>query len=473
MMRRALRVAPTGEISDAVLDRFVRVPRFPTLPVADLRVGVILSGGPAPGGHQVIAALFDGHPEYLVGFLGGPKGLLTNKFKRLDESDIAPIRDAGGFYLLGTGRDKIRTLEEFEAAAATVRQHSLTALIIIGGDDSNTNALALASYFYSHALTTRVIGVPKTIDGDLRAPLLPISFGFHTASCLYAQLVRNLQDDARSCGKYWHFVRIMGRDASHLTLEVATQVHPDVTLLSEEARACNFHLSAIVHLLCQRISQRAAVGRNYGVVLIPEGLPEALYDLKDLINLLNDPLVDSNERRVYDTAGMRDWRGEAAVTRRSLPASFIEQLQGTRDSFGNVSLSTIEMERLLATLVSRQLKETVPQFQVRTHFYGYEGRCAPPTPFDAQYATALGTTALHAAAAGYTGHVVSITNPSQPISEWEPAVTPLITMIDPERMAIKKTLLDMDTIAYFRSAEDRGPEFTRTTPHPNVLTHWE
>ena len=435
--------------------------------VAPLRVGVILSGGQAPGGHNVIAGLFDGlkavHPESeLVGFLGGPSGLTDNKFRVLDAATIDAFRNTGGFDLIGSGRTKLEKAEQFDKAAANCRALKIDAVVIIGGDDSNTNAGVLAEYFEAQKIPIRVIGCPKTIDGDLKNEQIEISFGFDTATKLYSELIGNIARDSNSAKKYWHFIKLMGRSASHVTLECALQTHPNVALISEEVAEKKQTLRSIVEYVAGVIRDRAAHKRNFGIVLVPEGLIEFIPEIKVLIGELNDLLAaheavfnalkTEDDRLQYVSAKLST---ESALVFNCLPAVIKLQLLADRDSHGQVQVSRIETEKLLLDLVGDLLREWsaegkyVGSFSAQTHFLGYEGRCAAPTNFDADYCYSLGYTAVALVLAGKTGYMASVRRLCRPASEWVAGGVPLTMMMNVERRkgkdvpVIRKCLVDL------------------------------
>jgi pyrophosphate--fructose-6-phosphate 1-phosphotransferase len=436
--------------------------------VAPLRVGVILSGGQAPGGHNVIAGLLDGlkavHPESeLVGFLGGPSGLTDNKFRVLDTATLDAFRNTGGFDLIGSGRTKLEKAEQFDQAAANCRALKIDAVVIIGGDDSNTNAGVLAEYFEAQKIPIRVIGCPKTIDGDLKNEQIEISFGFDTATKLYSELIGNIARDANSAKKYWHFVKLMGRSASHVTLECALQTHPNVALISEEVAEKKQTLRSIVTHVAGVVRDRAAQKRNFGVVLVPEGLIEFIPEIKLLIGELNDllavhedafnALTTSDDRLQFVSSKLT--AGSAQVFN-TLPGTIKLQLLADRDSHGQVQVSRIETEKLLLDLVNDQLCEWAAEgkypgsFSAQTHFLGYEGRCAAPSNFDADYCYSLGYTAVALVLAGKTGYMASVRRLCRPAAEWVAGGVPLTMMMNIERRkgkdvpVIRKCLVDLN-----------------------------
>ncbi|HUW70432.1 MAG TPA: diphosphate--fructose-6-phosphate 1-phosphotransferase [bacterium] len=445
-----------------------------------LAVGVILSGGPAPGGHNVIAGLFDGlaagnSESVLIGFKGGPGGLVDNKFVILDAATIDQYRNTGGFDIIGSGRTKIESPEQFAASAANARAHKLDALVVIGGDDSNTNAALLAEYFLKEAVPCRVIGVPKTIDGDLKNEYIEASFGFDTATKTYAELVGNIERDAASSRKYWHFIKLMGRSASHIALECALQCRPNVAFVSEEIETKGMTLAQVTEILCSSIVARAAKGLNFGVVLIPEGLIEFIPDFKTLIAQLNDLMAakgDEFKARKDDAAKVdfvqTSLAGAAASLYASLPGDIKKQLIMDRDPHGNVQVSRIDTEKLLIAMVERRLAALKAAggyqgaFSALAHFFGYEGRCAFPSNFDADYCYALGYTAFMLVANGLSGYLSSVRNLSAPAAEWIAGGVPLTMMMNMERRhgadkpVIRKALVELDGAPFkaFAAARD-------------------
>lgn len=415
-----------------------------------LAAGVVLSGGQAPGGHNVIAGLLDGlraiHPDSeLYGFLGGPKGIFTARYERLTPERLPDYRNTGGFDLLGSGRDKIETPEQFASCREVCDKLGLDGLVVVGGDDSNTNAALLAEYFSKEGCATAVLGVPKTIDGDLKGEHVEVSFGFDTATKVYSELIGNICRDARSAGKYWHFIRLMGRSASHVTLECALQTHVNVALIGEEVRKRQLTLRQIGEYVASVVRRRAQEGRPYGVLLVPEGLIEFVPEMRALIDELNGLLHDrQKEFEALGSPGERtgfvESRLEAGAleTFRSLPERIREQLVLDRDAHGNVKVSQIDTERLLVELVASRVSAWREQgsfrgeFQVQGHFFGYEGRCAQPTNFDADYTYSLGRLAAVLAALGRTGYLCSIRGLAGPTEDWRPTGVPLTSMMQIE-----------------------------------------
>ncbi len=442
-------------------------------------IGVILSGGPAPGGHNVVAGIFDAmiqaNPESrLLGFRGGPGGLVDDRCMDIDRALIEAYRNTGGFDMIGSGRTKIETPEQFEKALATAKRRGLDAVIVIGGDDSNTNAAVLAEYFAARGEPISVIGVPKTIDGDLKSEVIETSFGFDTATKLYSELAGNIARDAASGRKYWHFVKLMGRSASHITLECALQVRPNVALISEEIEAKKLGLSAIVGNIADSVAGRAAKGENFGIVLVPEGLLEFIPEMKVLIDELNEILAADEEafKALSHDAQRIAFVGERLSHESStlfdhLPEDIRAQLLWDRDPHGNVQFSRIETEKLLAEMVGRRLAlyakqgDYVGKWDFQTHFLGYEGRCAFPSNFDADYCYALGYTASALVAAGLTGYLSSVRNLIAAASEWIAGGVPLVALMNIERRhgqdkaVIRKALVDLEGVPFAAFAKAR------------------
>lgn len=445
-----------------------------------LKLGVILSGGQAPGGHNVIAGIFDGlkagNPDsQLFGFKGGPGGLVDDKAVELDAAMIAAYRNTGGFDIIGSGRTKIETPEQFAKSAATARARGLDAIVVIGGDDSNTNAALLAEYFLREGVPCSVLGVPKTIDGDLKNNYIEASFGFDTATKTYAELIGNIERDSASARKYWHFIKLMGRSASHITLECALQCRPNVALISEEIEAGGQTLAEVTETVVASIVARAARGMNFGVVLIPEGLIEFIPDFRLLISELNDMMAargDSLKAEKDDDARVafvaRALAGPSASLYASLPADIKRQLIMDRDPHGNVQVSRIDTEKLLIAMVEKRLAALKAEggyagaFSPLAHFFGYEGRCAFPSNFDADYCYALGYSAFVLAANGFTGYLSSIRNLAAPAESWIAGGVPLTMMMNLERRhgsdkpVIRKALVELDGEPFRAFASMRG-----------------
>jgi len=394
-------------------------------------VGVILSGGQAPGGHNVIAGIFDGikrlHADSkLYGFILGPAGLINHEYKELTSDIIDDYRNTGGFDIIGSGRTKLETTEQFDKGLEILKKLDIKALVIIGGDDSNTNACVLAEYYASINAGVQVIGCPKTIDGDLKNEQIETSFGFDTACKVYSELIGNIQRDCNSARKYWHFIKVMGRSASHIALECALQTHPNICIISEEVAAKELSLDDIIEQIATVIAQRAEKGLNFGTVIIPEGLIEFIPAMKKLISELNDFLVHNQEEfDLVRRSGKRDYiisklSPENAEIYASLPETVARQLTLDRDPHGNVQVSLIETEKLLAEMVKKRLAAWAKQgkyndkFATITHFFGYEGRCAAPSNYDADYCYSLGYTASMLRVAGKTGYMSSVRNTTAP-----------------------------------------------------------
>lgn len=416
-----------------------------------IKVGVVLSGGQAPGGHNVIFGLLEGlksanKKNILIGFLGGPSGILDNKTMEITDKVIANYKNTGGFDMIQSGRTKIETPEQFAQAKETILKNKMDALVFIGGDDSNTNAALLAEYLKKENTNISVVGVPKTIDGDLKNEHIEASFGFDTATKIYAELVGNIERDVNSARKYWHFVRLMGRSASHITLEVGFKVQPNIVLIGEEVLAKKMTLKQIVDSLVDVIVKRAKSGKNYGVVLVPEGLIEFIPEMKSLIASLNDVLAE-NEKEINECQTaiekskiiMSNLPKDMAVLMESLPLSISAQLMLDRDPHGNVQVSLIETEKLLIEMVQERLKELKKtgkysgKFSSIHHFFGYEGRCGVPSNFDANYTYALGYNAAALVLNNLSGYLSSVKNLVAEPSKWVCGGIPLTMMMNIER----------------------------------------
>lgn len=419
------------------------------------KVGVVLSGGQAPGGHNVIIGLFDALKELnagssLIGFLNGPSGIIEKKYKELNAEFLAGYRNTGGFDMIGSGRTKIETPEQFAAAEKVCRELDLDGLVIIGGDDSNTNAALLAEYFLSKDCKTSVIGVPKTIDGDLKNEHIETSFGFDTACKVYSEIIGNLERDALSAKKYWFFVKIMGRSASHVALECALQTHPNITLIGEEIEAQKKTLEQIVNQITDVINKRAAQGKNYGVVIIPEGIIEFIPEFKQLIKELNQLLAEGKN--------VDQLSEQSAHVFHMLPELIQKQLLLDRDPHGNVQVSKIETERLLIEMV----KPKVPKLSPQPLFCGYEGRSCFPSNFDCQYCYALGQVAALLIDGGATGYMACVSDLAFPVSDWKCSGVPLVSMMHMEvrkgksKPVIRKALVDLDGAAFEYFAAHRN-----------------
>lgn len=444
-----------------------------------LAVGVILSGGQAPGGHNVIAGLVDGlkganDQSKLYGFLGGPSGLVNDEAIEITKAFVDEYRNTGGFDMIGSGRTKIESDEQFAAAAEVAKRRRLDAIVVIGGDDSNTNAALLAEYFVAQGLTTRVIGVPKTIDGDLKNEHIEVSFGFDTATKTYAELIGNIARDANSAKKYWHFIRLMGRSASHIGLECALQTRPNVAIISEEVAERRMTLDDIVKQICDTVMKRAENGQNFGIVLVPEGLIEFIPEIKVLIGELNDLLAKHtdyyNSLRTFEDQAEwinRKLSRDSSYAFSSLPNEIQRQLLMDRDPHGNVQVSRIETEKLLIEMVENNLNQLKAEgvykgkFSWQSHFFGYEGRCAFPSNFDSDYTYSLGYAAFLLVASNLTGYIASVRNLDRPADEWEVGGIPLTTMMNMEQRhgkmkpVIKKALVELDGAPFRRFAAKR------------------
>lgn len=432
-------------------------------------VGVILSGGQAPGGHNVIAGLFDAiksanKENKLYGFLGGPSGIVDGKYVEITDELINKYRNTGGFDIIGSGRTKLETEEQFKKSLEVCKNLNITAIVIIGGDDSNTNACLLAEWMRANNTGINVIGCPKTIDGDLKNDQIEISFGFDTATKTYAELIGNIQRDANSAKKYWHFIKLMGRSASHVCLEVALQTQPNITLIGEEVEAKKQSLDEIVSYMANIIASRGNNGKNFGIALIPEGLIEFIPEMKTMIATLNDSLAVLEKDSNYQNASQEEKYSiitskldlTSANLFNSLPATIKAQLLMDRDPHGNVQVSRIETEKLLIEMIETKLNNMKKEgkyngkFSALAHFFGYEGRCAIPSNFDADYCYSLGYNAFALIQSGLTGYLSSIKNTTKPANEWVAGGVPLTMMMNMERRhgemkpVIKKALVELD-----------------------------
>jgi len=443
-----------------------------------VNVGVILSGGQAPGGHNVICGLFDGikkihRDSRLFGFLMGPDGLVKHRYIELTAPIIDEYRNTGGFDIIGSGRTKLEKVEQFDEGLKILKELGITALVIIGGDDSNTNAAILAEYYKEKNTGVQVIGCPKTIDGDLKNDVIETSFGFDTATKVYSEVIGNIQRDCNSAKKYWHFIKLMGRSASHIALECALQTQPNICLISEEIEANNMSLDQIIDYIAGIVSARAAEGNNFGTVLIPEGLIEFIPEFKRLIGELNE-LLGANKEAVekMDEAELTKFifdnmSAENVASLRKLPTQVARQLMLDRDPHGNVQVSLIETEKLLSGLVADRLHadkhfaEVGGKFSALHHFFGYEGRCADPSNFDADYCYSLGYNATALINAGVTGYMSSIRNLVKPAVQWIPGGIPITMMMNIERRnaqdkpVIQKALVRLDGAPFQEFAAKR------------------
>ena len=487
---RAVKGEPTQSVADqeAVKALFPNTYGLPELtferddsampPEKPFNVGVILSGGQAPGGHNVICGLFDGIKALnkycrLYGFLGGPNGLVKHRYRELTEDEIEKYRNTGGFDIIGSGRTKLEKPEQFEAGLEILRELKIVALVIIGGDDSNTNAAVLAEYFEAHNAGVQVIGVPKTIDGDLKNEHVEISFGFDTATKVYSELIGNVARDCNSAKKYWHFMKLMGRSASHIALECALQTRPNYCIISEEVEAREMTLHDIAEDIANIVVKRHDMGMDYGTVLVPEGIVEFVPAMKKLIAELNDlltnhpeiPRLRDIEQNEFVSAHLSE---ENRVIYDSLPDDVARQLTLDRDEHGNVMVSQIESERLLSRMVARVLEERAEageiepiKFKTQHHFFGYEGRASFPSNFDADYCYSLGYNASHLIFVGANGYMSAITHLGRPAHEWVACGVPITMMMNIERRAgkdkpvIRKALVDLEGAPFKYFVEHR------------------
>ncbi len=450
-----------------------------------LNVGVILSGGQAPGGHNVIAGLFDGIKSInadskLFGFLNGPDGLVKDAAVEITADFLAAYRNTGGFDIIGSGRTKLESQEQFEIGKANCEKRGITNLVVIGGDDSNTNAALLAEYYAATNAGINVVGCPKTIDGDLKNEQIETSFGFDTCCRVYSELIGNIQRDANSAKKYWHFIKLMGRSASHIGLECALQTQPNATIISEEVAEKAMTLDEVVTYLTDIVKARAANGDNFGVALIPEGLIEFIPEMKALISELNDLLAHEND--AFQAIETKEAKIEFILDRlsaetkavfASLPQTIQIQLSNERDPHGNVQVSLVETEKLLAEMVATKLKADATytgKFATQSHFFGYEGRCAAPSNYDADYCYSLGFTAAALLGNGQTGYMSSVTNTINAADEWSCGGVPITMMMNMERRhgedkpVIQKALVKLDD-APFQAFAAKRDEWAVTTSY--------
>lgn len=473
-------------------DKSLNVPAF--------NVGVILSGGQAPGGHNVISGIFDGIKKLnadskLYGFLGGPGGLVDHKYMEITSDFLEGFRNTGGFDIIGSGRTKLEEEAQYDKGLEILKKLDIKALVIIGGDDSNTNACVLAEYYAAKKAGVQVVGCPKTIDGDLKNEMIETSFGFDTAVKVYSELIGNIQRDANSAKKYWHFIKLMGRSASHIGLEAALQTQPNITLISEEVAEKKQTLGEIVDYMAGIVAKRAAKAENFGVALIPEGLVEFVPEMKALIAELNDLLAEGSETELKfksfkDEAEGRKFvagilSAESAKVYMSLPAGIAAQLTLDRDPHGNVQVSLIETEKLLGEMVKSKLAEMKKageykgKFGTQYHFFGYEGRCAAPSNFDADYCYSLGYTASVLIAAGKTGYMSSVRNTTAPATEWIAGGVPVTMMMNMERRhghmkpVIQKALVELDGAPFKYLAANREKWAIETSYlYPGPIQYW-
>ncbi|MDE5607678.1 MAG: diphosphate--fructose-6-phosphate 1-phosphotransferase [Muribaculaceae bacterium] len=443
-----------------------------------INVGVILSGGQAPGGHNVISGLFDGIKKVnknsrLYGFLMGPGGFVDHKYIELTSDIIDEYRNTGGFDIIGSGRTKLEKKEQFDKGLEILKELGINALVIIGGDDSNTNAAVLAEYYKQISAGVQVIGCPKTIDGDLKNEQIETSFGFDTATKVYSEVIGNIERDCNSARKYWHFIKLMGRSASHIALECALQTQPNICIISEEVEAKNMTLNEVVDSIANVVAERAKYGNNFGTVLIPEGLIEFIPAVKKLIAELNELLAaKADEFAAVAPENQREYiiknlSAENAATYESLPAGVARQLSLDRDPHGNVQVSLIETEKLLSEMVGKRLAAMKAEgkydgkFSALHHFFGYEGRCAAPSNFDADYCYALGYNASCLINAGVTGYMSSVRNLTKPSIQWIAGGIPITMMMNMERRngemkpVIQKALVRLDGAPFKKFAAQR------------------
>ena len=461
-----------------------------------INIGVILSGGQAPGGHNVISGLFDAVKKLnsenrLYGFLMGPGGLVDHNFIEITADFIDQYRNTGGFDMIGSGRTKLEKEDQFEKGLQIIRELNISAVVIIGGDDSNTNACVLAEYYAAKKYGVQVIGCPKTIDGDLKNDQIETSFGFDTATKTYSELIGNIERDCNSARKYWHFVKLMGRSASHIALECALQTQPNICLISEEIEAKDMTLNEVVENISEAVAYRAAQGNNFGVVLIPEGLIEFIPAIGRLIQELNDLLaahgtdykdLDKEAQRKYILAHLSK---ENAATFETLPEGVARQLSLDRDPHGNVQVSLIETEKLLSEMVAAKLEQWAKEgkfkgnFSAQHHFFGYEGRCAAPSNFDADYCYALGTSAAQLVANGKTGYMAIVKNTTAKTDEWRAGGVPITMMMNMERRngemkpVIRKALVELDGKP-FKSFAAKRDGWAKNTEYiyPGPIQYW-
>ena len=463
---------------------------------AKINVGIILSGGQAPGGHNVISGLFDEvkklNPENrLYGFLMGPGGLVDHNYIEITAESLQAYRNTGGFDMIGSGRTKLEKEDQFEKGLEILRKLDIKAVVIIGGDDSNTNACVLAEYYAAKQYGVQVIGCPKTIDGDLKNSQIETSFGFDTATKTYSELIGNIERDCNSARKYWHFIKLMGRSASHIALECALQTQPNICLISEEIEAKDQTLNDIVENIAEVVAYRAAQGNNFGVVLIPEGLIEFVPAIGRLIQELNDLLaahgaeylnLDKQAQRVYI---LEHLSAENKATFETLPEGVARQLSLDRDPHGNVQVSLIETEKLISEMVAAKLDQWKKEgkytgkFAAQHHFFGYEGRCAAPSNFDADYCYALGSSAAQLIANGKTGYMAIVKNTTAPADQWKAGGVPITMMMNMERRngemkpVIRKALVELDGAPFKTFAAQRDKWAKETCyVYPGPIQYW-
>ena len=463
-------------------------------PAVSFNVGVILSGGQAPGGHNVISGLYDGikslNPKNkLYGFLMGPGGLVDHKYMEITPEIMDAYRNTGGFDVIGSGRTKLEEVEQFEKGIVILRELGIKALVIIGGDDSNTNACVLAEYYAAKKYGVQVIGCPKTIDGDLKNDQIEASFGFDTACKTYSELIGNIERDCNSARKYWHFIKVMGRSASHIALECALQTQPNICLISEEIESKEQSLDDIVSYIAGIVATRAASGNNFGTVIIPEGLIEFIPAIKKLIAELNDILATDEAKTIAREEQIDYVKAHLSASNLavfgSLPSDVASQLALDRDPHGNVQVSLIETEKLLSRMVGKKLSEMKKEgkytgkFSAQHHFFGYEGRCAAPSNFDADYCYSLGYNASRLIAAGKTGYMSVIKNTTAPAVNWVAGGVPITMMMNLEKRSgkmkpvIRKALVELDgkPFKFFASNREDWAVNTRYI-YPGSIQYW-
>jgi diphosphate-dependent phosphofructokinase len=460
-------------------------------------VGVILSGGQAPGGHNVISGLYDGlkalNPDNkLYGFLGGPSGLVDHQYIELTQQIVDDYRNTGGFDIIGSGRTKLEEEAQYESGAVICKQLGINAIVVIGGDDSNTNACVLAEYYSQKNTGIQVIGCPKTIDGDLKNEMIETSFGFDTACKVYSELIGNIQRDANSAKKYWHFIRLMGRSASHITLECALQSQPNICIVSEEVESKNMTLNNVVEDIVKVIIHRAEHGLNFGTILIPEGLIEFIPAMKTLISELNDLLAHNEDFNALETDDEKRQYVKGMLSHdsrdvyNSLPKGIAKQLTLDRDPHGNVQVSLIETEKLLIEMVAKRLAQLKAEgkykgkFSAINHFFGYEGRCAIPSNFDADYTYSLGYTASILISEGKTGYMSSVRNLTAPAAEWIAGGVPITMMMNMEKRhgkmkpVIQKALvlLDGEPFKFFAAHREDWADEKASYVYPGPVQYY-
>ena len=461
-------------------------------------VGVILSGGQAPGGHNVICGLYDAikatdKNNVLLGFKGGPSGLIEDSYIEFTDEYINQYRNTGGFDIIGSGRTKLETEEQFKIVTEVAKKHGLTAIVIIGGDDSNTNAAVLAEYMAAHNTGVQVIGCPKTIDGDLKNEVIEASFGFDTATKTYSELIGNIERDANSAKKYWHFIKVMGRSASHVALECALETQPNICLIGEEVAAKKMSLASIASYIADAVEKRGNNGENFGVAIIPEGIVEFVPEFSKLIAEINELLAG---KKTEEFNALPDWAAKYDFIKKGLSAEsfkvfdilpqFVQQqLFLERDPHGNVQVSLIESEKLFSEMVKAELAKRKAagtykgKFGTQHHFFGYEGRCAFPSNFDADYCYSLGYNAFMLIQYGYTGYLSKVSNISRPAEEWVAGGMPITKMMNMERRngedkpVIRKALVELDgaPFKYFEAHRDEWAVKTCFT-YPGAIQYF-